>query len=159
MGNAPEGYHTRAMREDDLGAVMRIEILSFPSPWTPLAYALELRYNEAADYQVLVSPEDEVVGYTGVWHANGIAQVLRIAVDEDVRRQGLGSALLHEVSERAKAAGLAGVSLEVRASNTAAQAFYRSHGFSDAGTIPGYYTNPYEDAVCYYSDLSYPTKH
>ena len=137
----------RAMEEEDLGAVMRIEAMSFPSPWTPLAYALELRYNEAADYRVLVSPEGEVVGYTGVWHAQGIAQVLRIAVDEGARRRGLGTMLLDAIGRRAEAAGMAEVSLEVRASNRAAQAFYRSQGFSVAATIPGYYTGPDEEAI------------
>jgi ribosomal-protein-alanine N-acetyltransferase len=37
--------------------------------------------------------------------------------------------------------------LEVRASNHAAHALYRSLGFCDVTTRPMYYTNPIEDAL------------
>ena len=37
--------------------------------------------------------------------------------------------------------------LEVRASNHAAHALYRSLGFRDVTTRPTYYTNPIEDAL------------
>lgn len=140
-------YRLRKMIEDDLRGVMRIEMESFPSPWTPLAFALELRHNEGADYRVLVSPESDIVGYTGVWHMQGMAQILRIAVDPCLNGRGLGSMMLYALCDHATAKGLERVMLEVRESNAAARAFYLACGFSQAGVLPGYYSNPDEAAI------------
>ncbi len=49
------------------------------------------------------------------------------------------------VEQQFLVAGASAVQLEVRASNAAAQAFYRRCGYQDVFTIPGYYANG-EDA-------------
>ena len=140
-------YHLRKMVEDDLRGVMRIEMETFPAPWTPLAFALELRHNGGADYRVLVSPAGDIAGYTGVWHMQGLAQLLRIAVDPALSGRGLGSMMLCALCDRAAAKGLDRVMLEVRESNATAQAFYRANGFSQAGVLSDYYSNPDESAI------------
>ena len=43
--------------------------------------------------------------------------------------------------DSARTAGIAELSLELRAGNAGARAFYRAMGFSDAGLLPGYYRN------------------
>lgn len=48
---------------------------------------------------------------------------------------------------QAVAGGLVEVTLEVRASNHGARAFYRRHGFAETGLRPGYYSDNGEDAV------------
>jgi ribosomal-protein-alanine N-acetyltransferase len=73
-------------------------------------------------------------------------EVLLLAVAADERRAGGASALLATALTAARQAGLAGSQLEVRASNAAAIALYRRHGFADVGRRPRYYEGR-EDAV------------
>jgi ribosomal-protein-alanine N-acetyltransferase len=76
-----------------------------------------------------------------------VAEVEGLFVERDYRRQGVGSALIAACMAWAAKAGASKVRLEVRASNTAAHALYRRHGFSPAGVRRGYYSAPVEDAL------------
>ena len=74
------------------------------------------------------------------------AHLLLLAVQASHRRIGAGSALLAWLMTTAEVAGMAEVSLELRAGNADALAFYGHHGFATAGRSPGYYSGV-EDAV------------
>jgi ribosomal-protein-alanine N-acetyltransferase len=76
-----------------------------------------------------------------------VAEVEGLFVERDCRRQGVGSALIAACMTWAAKAGASKVRLEVRASNTAAHALYRRHGFSPAGVRRAYYSAPVEDAL------------
>jgi ribosomal-protein-alanine N-acetyltransferase len=75
------------------------------------------------------------------------AEVEGLFVEQDCRRQGVGSALIAACMAWAARAGASTVRLEVRASNTAAHALYRRYGFSTAGVRRAYYSAPVEDAL------------
>jgi ribosomal protein S18 acetylase RimI-like enzyme len=60
-----------------------------------------------------------------------------IAVDESIRGAGIGAALLAEFEART-AGGVRPWCLLVSDFNTAAQAFYRKHGYEQAGLIPDF---------------------
>lgn len=137
----------RPMTESDLGAVMAIEVESFPAPWTPVAFAMDLRHNPASRYRVAVSDDGRIVGYVGWWLAGGSATVMRIASDRKARRSGVGGVLLEQACAEAARSDASVMQLEVRSSNEAARAFYGKHGFGEEGRIPGYYSRPDEDAV------------
>ena len=64
-----------------------------------------------------------------------------VAVDPQLRRQGLGSQVLQALLACAQAEGAAHATLEVGAANQAAQALYAKAGFSTAGIRRGYYRN------------------
>lgn len=66
-------------------------------------------------------------------------ELLLCAVDPDWRGQGIGRQLMHRVAEGARTQGATRLFLEVRSSNTAALALYRSFGFETAGRRPAYY--------------------
>jgi len=70
---------------------------------------------------------------------SGEAEILNLAVAADCRRRGIASALFDEALKSFKVAGVRRIFLEVRASNLAAIAFYRRHGFAEAGSRAGYY--------------------
>lgn len=150
---APGGLTLRRMTEDDLGSVMAIEVEAFPSPWTPVAFAMDLRHNPAARYEVAVSESGEVAGYIGWWLMGDRATIMRIASGARFRRCGVGSMLLRSSCERAAREGAAAMQLEVRASNATARAFYAVHRFEERGAIPGYYSNPEEEAVVMVCEL------
>ena len=67
------------------------------------------------------------------------AHLVLLAVHPAHRRRGVGRALVDWLLESARTAGMASVHLELRASNEAAQRFYRALGFSETVLMPRYY--------------------
>ncbi len=135
------------MTEDDLGEVMHIETRSFPDPWTPLAYAMELRHNHDAHYEVVRDTTGAIVGYIGWWNLPSIFFITHVAVHPDLRRSGIGRVLVNRAISQVRGAGVSCVRLLVRASNDAGRAFYTKLGFVETGREKDYYSNPTEDGI------------
>lgn len=83
------------------------------------------------------------------------SHLILLAVEEARQRQGVGRALVRWLEVVARRGGLDRVELEVRAESHAAQRFYRSLGYREAGRIAGYYQGR-EDAVKMMSPLRAP---
>lgn len=94
-----------------------------------------------------------VRGYTGQWLMVDESHLLTIALHHELRRRGLGEALLIAAIDQAVEAGARIMTLEVRVSNLAAQAMYEKFGFWRVGLRPKYYTDNDEDAVIMTSDI------
>lgn len=75
-----------------------------------------------------------------------------LAVDPAYRRLGVGGRLVAWLEKTARTGGLFLINLEVRAKNSAAQAFYQRLGYRAIKSIPGYYAGR-ETAVCMQHDL------
>jgi ribosomal-protein-alanine N-acetyltransferase len=75
------------------------------------------------------------------------AHITTFGVHPEWRRQGIGRQLLLNLVDLARTLGAARMTLEVRASNTAAQALYRTFGFEAVGRRRAYYTDDGEDAI------------
>jgi ribosomal-protein-alanine N-acetyltransferase len=140
-------YFLRRMQEDDLAAVRAIEVLSFSNPWSETTFRGEIQ-NTSVSYPLVVirRPGDEVVAYIIFWHIRDDVQVNNIAVRPDCRGLGLGEALMRFAIDKVRGAGASFMTLEVRASNTAAVTLYKKLGFEALGTRKNYYTKPDEDA-------------
>ena len=134
------------MRLDDVAAVHEIERLSFRTPWPAYAFEQELKGNRLARYLV-ARAGDRVVGFAGIWTMVDDAHITTFGVHPDWRRQAIGRQLLLNLAELSLAVGARRMTLEVRASNEAAQALYRAFGFDVVGRRPGYYTDDGEDAL------------
>ena len=95
------------------------------------------------------APGGELLGYAGLWFGDGAgdADLLTIATLPAARRRGVATAMLTRLVGRARQAGCGAVLLEVRVSNTGAQALYRRHGFVPIGRRRRYYLAPVEDAL------------
>ena len=87
------------------------------------------------------------VGFLLAWLLGGDLEILTVAVAQARRRAGIGAALVEATTAEARARRCERVLLEVRASNAAALALYRSAGFTEDGLRRGYYSDPTEDAV------------
>ncbi len=134
------------MSSADIPAVLEIEHRSFPTPWPRDAYVHELENNRTAVYMV-ARREGVLVGYAGMWVVLDEAHITTIAVDPPQRGQGIGEGLLIAMIERAGERGARWMQLEVRRSNTVAQALYRKYGFRDVGVRRTYYSDNSEDAI------------
>jgi len=93
------------------------------------------------------SSTEYVVGFAGIWIMVDEAHVTNIAMRESYRRQGIGELLLIAIIDLAIKLNAHYITLEVRASNTAAQSLYLKHGFTQVGLRRGYYTDNGEDAI------------
>lgn len=136
----------RAMTLEDVDGVLAIEQAVQAYPWTRgnfvdvLSHGYECRVDENGGgirgYAVLRPVLDE-------------AELLNIGVSALQQRKGLGRAMLREMLDVAREKDIRRVFLEVRASNVAALALYRSSGFGEIGVRRGYYQNANgcEDAI------------
>lgn len=140
------------MRVRDLSDILKIERLSFTTPWSRGAFLSELLENDRAYYLVARCGEP-AVGYIGVWIIAGEGHITNVAVHPDFRRNGVGTRLLNAIGELAREKGASRLTLEVRRSNTSAQRLYAALGFESAGIRRGYYRDNNEDAVIMWKDL------
>lgn len=146
MGSSGSGISVRSPRPGDLALVVALEKRCFDDPWEAGALEQEL----AADrlrLPLIAETAGRVVGYLMAWKIVDQLHILNIAADPDLRRQGVGSALLLAAARKALDLGITEITLEVRESNEEALAFYHRYGFVPTGLRPGYYVDNGEDAV------------
>ncbi|MBO5898075.1 MAG: ribosomal protein S18-alanine N-acetyltransferase [Clostridia bacterium] len=135
-----------ALTEAHLPAVAALERLCFAEPWSESALKLLCHKTGLG---VVIPPEegeDTARAYGGMTVVLDEGSITNIAVRPDLRRLGLGRAVVTALLERAKATGVTDVYLEVRVSNEPAIALYRSLGFETVGTRKNFYKLPTEDA-------------
>lgn len=137
----------------DLPVIGQLEKLCFPAPWTIDTYRNELLHNRYSCYWVLRPLPDgpaaaaPILAYGGYWLMSDEAHIVTIAAHPDFRRQGLGESLLVGIIAKTAEQGAALVTLEVRITNTAAQALYDKLGFVRVGLRRKYYNDNGEDAI------------
>lgn len=95
---------------------------------------------------------ESIIGFTGFWMMLREAHIIAIGVREGYRRLGVGEALLISTIDLAATLNANVVTLEVRASNTAAQALYSKYGFKVTGRRVKYYSSNGEDAIIMSTD-------
>ena len=142
---APEPPPIRSARAADLPAILRIERASFTVPWTDRAFRAVMARPDAA--LLVADAEGRVAGYAALWLEGRDAELGDLAVARDRRRSGLGRRLVEAAVEEAAGRGAERIFLQVRESNEAALALYRSTGFRRIGRKRGYYRTPREDAL------------
>lgn len=139
-------YRIVPMAPEHLEQVEAIERLCFPDPWS-LHLLEELLGHEGAVSLVAAGEGGAVLGYTSAQTVLDEGYINNVAVHPAYRRQGIASRLLEELRRRGMDLDLAFLTLEVRASNLAAQALYAKHGYREVGCRRNYYEHPREDAI------------
>jgi len=93
------------------------------------------------------SAREYVIGFAGFWIMADEAHITNIAARKIHQRQGIGELLLIALMDLAMKLNARAITLEVRASNIAAQSLYSKYGFIQVGLRRGYYTDDREDGV------------
>ena len=88
-----------------------------------------------------------IVGFAGIWVLADEAHITNIAVRQQYQHRGIGELLLISIIDLAKELKASIMTLEVRASNIAAQNLYSKYGFTQVGIRRGYYLDNREDGV------------
>lgn len=122
----------------DAAGITSLETEIFGSDaWTWSSVLAELRGSDRIAF--VATDQSDLLGYVSGMRTGDSVDLTRIAVRADRRRQGVARALLAAVDVEARAAGVAGMMLEVGAHNTSAIAFYTSEGFVQLDERPRYY--------------------
>ena len=136
----------RPMTASDLDAIMAIERVNFPFPWTEGNFKDSMN----SGYMCLVMEQGkQLMGYAILMMVLDEAHLLNISVAQSHQGQGWGRYLLVQMMEMGREKGGLNMFLEVRTSNHSALGLYESMGFNEMGIRPGYYPahNGREDAV------------
>lgn len=130
----------------DLDVLMALETEAFPSePWSLSVYTeyaarggrcLVVEHKQRPRAAIWYGPRKG----TKDWEIASLATALKY------RGHGFGGALVKRVVAEARRAGAAGLVLEVRPSNAAAQELYFRLGFQSVRVLPGYYLDG-EDGI------------
>jgi len=135
----------RHAREADLPEILRLERDCFPAPWSSEMYRTEFD-REVAVFLVAEHAE-KIAGHACAWAMMDEGHILKIAVHGEVRRKGLGRAIMDVLAGEFMKRGVKVMWLEVRESNRTARLFYQRLGFDEVGVRKRYYSDTGEDAV------------
>jgi N-acetylglutamate synthase-like GNAT family acetyltransferase len=128
-----------AERSDSPALARLLEQLGYPAGEDAVLRRLERLEGSAADRLFVAEVDGEVVGFAGIHvspsieHDADAAKVSAIVVDEAVRRQGVGTALLAAVESEARARGCGVVFLTTADRRVDAHEFYRGLGWEETG--------------------------
>jgi len=121
----------RIFTPSDMDRILEIEAQAFPkSPYNRRLFTSLYRSYPST---FLVYREEEILGYL-VYTPEG--HIISLAVHPRHRRRGIGTQLVREVFRNSTGEF---IWVEVRETNTGAQAFYEKLAFLKKGVIPRYY--------------------
>lgn len=134
------------MTEGDLEVVAVIEAEN-ASPWSPSQLASE--HAQEGGWQFVAEQGDSgrVCGFVCGRTCVGEAELLKIAVARESRRQGIAAQLMAHTLQYLAGQGVDRCFLELRAANLPALALYEGFGFRRTGVRKGYYASPPDDAI------------
>jgi len=134
--------------DGDIPQVVALDNAGFPTPWSESTYQKEVNNSKGLFYVALLTDQQSVMaGFILSWAVVDQLHILRVTVKNDLRKMGIGRALVEKTLEEAKTSGLKMALLEVRERNTAAIKLYLSLNFITVGLRRKYYTDTGEDAL------------
>jgi len=136
----------RPLGSRDLDRVVAIERIAFTDPWPTSAF-VELLAQAHVRALAVDGPGGALAGYALASVVADEGEILNLAVEPGLRRQGLGQRLLDALLAMFRNEGVATVHLEVRESNAAAMHLYERAGFRPVSVRRAYYRKPTENAV------------
>lgn len=139
-----ERYVVRAAKPEDLDTLLHIEEEVFMDSWS--RDSLSSLFNGERNVVLIACQKDVVVGYITGWHVHEEAEIARLGVLHEARKQGIASGLIAAIIKEFDDLKVEKLSLEVRVSNKAGFAIYHKFGFAARGRRPRYYEDG-EDAL------------
>ena len=109
------------------------------SPWSAAQFREELSGVPKTRKYLVALDNNSIVGYAGIALAGDLADIHTLTVLNDYRRRGIGSSMLNELEQWAKAKKVKAIMLEMREGNKAAQPLYEKHGYTVISRRDNYY--------------------
>jgi len=140
----------RCATPDDTPAMVALERHAVTAAhWDRQSYASLFAGAGAERLPLVIETEAGIQGFLVARAVGPEWEIENIAIAAPARRHGLGTRLVGEFLEQARATGAEAVFLEVRESNLSARALYEKWAFIENGRRNRYYSNPQEDAILY----------
>ena len=133
-------HQLRPATEADLEFIMELEKVSFgKDSWSKPTMRAELLAPHT--FYLVAYLNEKIVGYAGLskQKSSTTADIQTIAVDETLRRQGIGAELMEKLIAQAIQLGATELFLEVREDRIAPQKLYEALGFEEIDRRPNYY--------------------
>lgn len=136
----------RPCRADDASNLAALESDNFSSDcWGEDQFREDLRCENRIWYKAVRGTK--FLGYIGACVNQDTADILKVCVDKEFRRQHIATKLISQLLDDLRNLSVREVFLEVRASNVSARSFYEKIGFKQCGERANYFGN--ENAICY----------
>ncbi|KCZ90932.1 GNAT family N-acetyltransferase [Hyphomonas jannaschiana] len=126
------------LRAEDAGRMSRLHMRCFDDPWSAVSFRGLL-----LDTSILtlgVERDGDLAAFVMAQTIAGESDILTVATDPDLRRQGLATTLIGALINRLGERGVSRITLDVAEDNAPARALYRGFGFTEDGRRPRYYT-------------------
>lgn len=131
------GFAIRSAGPEDAATLAALHASSFADAWS--AASIEKLTSGPGAYTLIASDGGTDVGFVLLHVVPPEAEVLSIGVRPELRRAGLGRALLKRAARDLAAREVTTMFLDVAADNDPAIALYRSLGFGDISRRARYY--------------------
>lgn len=135
----------RELKVEDSAAVAEMEQQIFSDSWSEKSVLETVQQKQSVCFAA--EKAGHLLGYLLAYHAADEAEIARIAVQKEARRQGAAGKLMQALEHYCEEHKMEKLLLDVRESNEAARSFYTKSGFVEDGIRQGFYVNPSEDAV------------
>lgn len=135
----------RELKVEDSAAVAEMEQQIFSDPWSEKSVMETVQQKQSVCFAA--EKAGHILGYLLVYHVADEAEIARIAVQKEARRQGVAGKLMLALENYCEEHQIVRLLLDVRESNETARNFYTESGFAEDGIRQGFYSNPSEDAV------------
>lgn len=135
----------RELKVEDSAAVAEMEQQIFSDSWSEKSVLETVQQKQSVCF--VAEKAGHLLGYLLAYHAADEAEIARIAVQKEARRQGAAGKLMQALEHYCEEHKMEKLLLDVRESNEAARSFYTKNGFVEDGIRQGFYVNPSEDAV------------
>jgi ribosomal-protein-alanine N-acetyltransferase len=141
LERAMPAYRIELARRADAAVLARMSERYVESGLRPAWTAVRIGWHirDAESVVLTARAESGPLGFAIMRFADESAHLNLLAIEPAHRRRGLGRTLLTWLEQSALTAGTFTVSLELRAGNAAARAFYGALGYAQYGEIAGYY--------------------
>lgn len=126
------------LRAEDAGRMSRLHMRCFDDPWSAVSFRGLL-----LDTSILtlgVERDGGLVAFVMAQTIAGESDILTVATDPDLRRQGFATTLIGALINRLGERGVSRITLDVAEDNAPARVLYRGFGFTEDGRRPRYYT-------------------
>jgi ribosomal-protein-alanine N-acetyltransferase len=138
------------MTPDDLDEVIATAAALPGTPHWPRSSYEAIFVPDASPQRIAIvalAPDLRMAGFAIATLLPPQAELESIAVAAEFQGQGVATRLFSSLQASLHARQCSEILLELRQSNLAALALYRSLGFSQTGHRPAYYSHPVEDAI------------
>src|SRR5258706_3689685 len=118
-------------REQDFAGVRTLWCEAFPDdpPWNSAEAAIPAKQAFQPDLFLVAVDDGKAIGTIMAGNDGHRGWLYSVAVSENFRRRGIGTALVRDAETRLRALGCHKINLQIRSSNLHVQAFYDRLGY------------------------------